>query len=92
MSYVNNSAASLQDLTINDTVPVFSTFVSTGLETTPTKLTACTKSTPANPPPAAEVDCASPQGAGGVGTIRWRFVGQLDPAARGAILFRVKVD
>lgn len=92
LSYINNATTSVRDLTINDTVPAYSTFVSTGLETTPSTLTTCMKSTPANPLPGTEVDCASLQTGGGSGAMRWRFTGALDPSGRGSILFRVKVD
>lgn len=92
LSYANNAAVPIRNLVINDSVPSYSAFISAAQDVTPSTLTGCMKSTPANPLPAAEVDCAVTQTVGGKGPLQWRFVGALNPADRGSVLFRVKVD
>ncbi|MFT4172210.1 MAG: hypothetical protein QM639_06595 [Rhodocyclaceae bacterium] len=92
--YTNNAPGVITNLAINDTTPAYTTFVSSTAGTTPTALGACSKNTPANPPPAPAVDCtAGPaQPVGGTGALHWLFGGGLEAGATGEVLFRVKVD
>ncbi|MFT4174736.1 MAG: hypothetical protein QM639_19365, partial [Rhodocyclaceae bacterium] len=94
ITYTNNAPSAVTDLVINDTTPAYTTFVSSTAGTTPTALGACSKNTPANPRPAAAVDCtAGPaQPVGGTGALHWVFSGPLEGGATGDVLFRVKVD
>ena len=59
---------------------------------TPATLTACQKTTPANPLPAPTVACAAAQAVGGTGALGWHFTGVLSPAGSGTVLFTVRVD
>ena len=92
ITYTNNANAPITSMTINDTTPGYTSFVSATAGTTPTTLSSCTKHTPANPSPAAAVSCAQAQTAGGTGAIEWIFVGSIAPGGSGSVLFRVKVD
>ena len=92
ITYTNMSPAVLSNLSINDTTPAFTSYVSSTVGNTPATLTACTKSTPANPAPSAAVSCTATQAAGGVGAVIWRFSGSLPGSASGQVLFQVKVD
>lgn len=92
ITYTNNANAPITSMTINDTTPGYTSFVSATAGTTPTTLSNCTKHTPANPSPAAAVSCAQAQTAGGTGAIEWIFVGSIAPGGSGSVLFRVKVD
>jgi uncharacterized repeat protein (TIGR01451 family) len=92
ITYTNNSAAPISSMTVNDTTPGYTSFVSASAGSTPASLTSCTKNTPANALPAAGVPCASAQPEGGTGPIEWRFVGTVQPGGTGWVLFRVKVD
>ena len=93
ITYTNNAASPITSLTINDTTPSYTTFVSALDGTTPASLSACQKNTPANAlPGGAAVACASGQTAGGTGAISFKFTGPLNPGATGNVLFRVVVD
>ncbi|WP_196230467.1 beta strand repeat-containing protein [Variovorax paradoxus] len=92
ITYTNNGTSPIGNLTVNDATPAYTTFVSSTDGATPATLTACRKTTPANPAPAATVACNVAQSAGGVGSLGWTFSGTLDPGGTGAVLFRVKVD
>jgi uncharacterized repeat protein (TIGR01451 family) len=92
ITYTNNGATPLGTLSINDTTPSYTSFVSAQAGSTPTTLTACQKTTPANPLPALGIACATAQAAGGTGALAWRFTGSLSPGASGTVLFSVKVD
>ena len=92
ITYTNNGAAPISALSINNTTPAYSSFVSGLLDTTPATLTACAKTTPANALPAATVDCTAAQAAGGTGALAWNFTGSLAPGGTGGVLFQVKVN
>ncbi|PIF73224.1 putative repeat protein (TIGR01451 family) [Variovorax sp. 54] len=92
ITYTNNGATPISNLTLNDTTPVYTGFAGSQVDTTPTTLTACAKNTPANPVPAPSVACAVTQAAGGAGALDWKFTGQLVPGGTGAVLFRVTVN
>jgi trimeric autotransporter adhesin len=92
ITYTNNGDAPIRDLTINDTTPGYTRFVSATTGATPATLTGCTKNTPANALPAAAVACAVVQPAGGVGPVDWKFIGFVVPGGTGSVLFQVKVD
>jgi uncharacterized repeat protein (TIGR01451 family) len=92
ITYTNNGASPLGTLSINDTTPSYTSFVGAQAGSTPTTLTACQKTTPANPLPAPGVACATAQAAGSTGPLAWRFTGSLSPGASGTALFSVKVD
>ncbi|MDA7417544.1 hypothetical protein PGB34_14340 [Xenophilus arseniciresistens] len=92
ITYTNNGDAPISAMTVNDTTPGYTTFVSATQGTTPASLTACQKTTPANAPPAAPVACADAQPAGGTGPIGWKFTGTVAPGGTGFVLFQVKVD
>ncbi len=92
ITYTNTAPAVLSNLTIHDTTPAFTSYVSSTVGNTPATLTACAKNTPANPPPSAGVACSSAQSAGGTGAVIWRFTGSLPGSASGQVLFQVKVD
>jgi len=89
ISYSNISASPITNLVINDTTPNFTTFVSASAGVTPSGLTACSKTDPAN---AAPVSCATLRGAGGTGPIKWTFTGSLAPGGFGTVLFDATVD
>lgn len=92
ITYTNNGDAPVRSMTVNDTTPGYTSFVSATTGATPATLTACAKNTPANALPAAAVPCAAAQPIGGTGPIEWRFVGSVDPGGTGTVLFQVKVD
>ena len=92
ITYTNNAATSISTLAINDTTPAYSSFVSALVGSTPSTLTACVKTTPANPLPAATVACPTAQAVGGTGPLDWKFTGSLAPGGTGAVLFQVKVN
>ncbi len=92
VTYTNNAASPISNLTLNDVTPAYTTFVSSTAGTTPATLTACNKTTPANPPPAPAVACGAAQPAGGTGPVSWSFTGTLSPGGTGFVLFQVKVD
>ena len=92
ITYTNNGVSPIGTLSVNDTTPVYTRFVSAQAGSTPATLTACLKTTPANPAPAPTVACAAAQALGGTGALSWHFTGVLLPGASGAVLFSVKVD
>lgn len=92
ISYENTTPSPVNTLVINDATPTSTSFVSAGVETTPTQLGTCQKNTPANAAPAAAVDCAVAQTAGGTGAVSWKFSGSLPGGTSGAVLYRVQVD
>lgn len=92
ISYTNNAATPISNLVVNDTTPVYTSFVASSTGTTPATLTACTKNTPFNPLPQPAVSCATPQTAGSTGSVSWKFTGSLSPSGTGEVLFQVKVD
>ena len=92
ITYTNNGPAPISGMSVNDTTPAYTSFVSASAGTTPTTLTACVKNTPANALPAPAVACANAQPAGGTGPIDWRFTGSIAPGGTGFVLFQVKVD
>ncbi|MFT4172235.1 MAG: hypothetical protein QM639_06725 [Rhodocyclaceae bacterium] len=94
ITYTNNAPGMLTELVINDTTPAHTTFVSSSVGSTPAALGTCGKNTPANPRPAAAVDCTvgPAQPVGGTGALHWVFSGALQAGASGQVLFRVKVD
>ncbi len=92
ITYTNNAPSAIRDLVIADTIPAYTTFVSTLTGTTPGGLTSCVMNTPANPAPAPAVACSTAQTAGGTGAISWMFSGALTAGASGTVLFRVKVN
>ncbi len=92
ITYTNNGPTPIGELSLSDITPASTTFVRAQEGPTPAGLTACTKSTPANPVPAPPVTCATAQSTGGVGAVSWRFAGHLGPGGTGAVLFVVKVD
>lgn len=92
ISYTNNAATPISNLVVNDTTPVYTSFVASSTGTTPATLTTCTKNTPFNPLPQPAVSCATPQTAGSTGSVSWKFTGSLSPSGTGEVLFQVKVD
>jgi uncharacterized repeat protein (TIGR01451 family) len=92
ITYTNNGDAPIRSMTVNDTTPGYTSFLSATTGATPPTLTACAKNTPANALPAAAVPCATAQPVGGTGPIEWRFTGSVDPGGTGTVLFQVKVD
>ena len=92
ITYTNNGPAPISGMTVNDTTPAYTSFVSASAGTTPATLTACVKNTPANALPAPAVACANAQLAGGTGPIDWKFTGSIAPGGTGFVLFQVKVD
>jgi len=92
VTYTNNGTSPIGNLTVNDTTPAYTTFISSMAGTTPVTLTACRKVTPANPPPSATVACNATQSTGGAGSVSWTFTGALNPGGNGTVLFQVKVD
>ena len=92
ITYTNNSDAPVRSMTVNDTTPSYTSFVSATAESTPATLTACMKSTPANALPAPAVACTDAQPVGGTGPIDWKFAGFVAPGGTGAVRFQVKVD
>lgn len=90
--YTNNGITPIGDLSVSDTTPVYTAFVSAAAGTTPAALTACVKATPANPRPAPSVGCEQVQPVGGSGAVSWRFSGSLPPGATGEVLFQVRVE
>ena len=92
ISYTNNAATPISNLMVNDTTPVYTSFVASSTGTTPATLTACTKNTPFNPLPQPAVSCATAQTAGSTGSVSWKFTGSLSPSGTGEVLFQVKVD
>ncbi|MDA7417543.1 hypothetical protein PGB34_14335 [Xenophilus arseniciresistens] len=92
ITYTNNGPAPISSMTVNDTTPGYTTFVSATAGTTPASLTNCVKNTPANALPAAGVPCTDAQPVGGTGPISWKFTGSLAPGGTGTVLFQVKID
>jgi large repetitive protein len=78
ITYRNDSSGPLSTLTVSDTTPAFTSFVSAACGTTPANLTACTVST--NPI------------VGGTGGIAWTFTGTLAPGSQGSVTFSVLVN
>jgi uncharacterized repeat protein (TIGR01451 family) len=92
VTYTNTTTSPMTKVTIGDSAPAYTVFQSAAAGTVPGDLGACTMNTPANPAPAAAVDCATVQPVGGTGAIRWLFDGRLNPGASGDVGFRVKVE
>ena len=92
ITYTNNGISPITSFKVNDTTPAFTAFVSATAGTTPSTLTGCTKTTPANASPAPAVGCASGQAAGGTGAVGWTFTGPLEPGATGLVLFQIMVN
>ncbi|PIF73223.1 putative repeat protein (TIGR01451 family) [Variovorax sp. 54] len=92
ITYTNNGATPISNLTLNDATPVYTSFAGSEADTPPATLTACAKNTPANPVPAPSVLCTATQAVGGVGSMDWKFTGQLAPGGTGAVRFRVTVN
>ena len=92
ITYTNTTPSPVTSFVVNDATPTYTTFVSAQADTTPAALGSCTKSTPANAAPAALVDCATAQTAGGTGIVSWHFSGTLSGGTSGAVLYRVQVD
>lgn len=92
IAYTNNGITPIGDLTVSDTTPAYTAFVGAAAGATPAALTACAKTTPANPRPAPLVRCEQVQPAGGSGWLNWKFSGSLPPGATGEVLFQVKVE
>lgn len=92
IAYTNNGITPIGDLTVSDTTPAYTAFVGAAAGATPAALTACAKTTPANPRPAPLVRCEQAQPAGGSGWLNWKFSGSLPPGATGEVLFQVKVE
>ena len=92
ITYTNMSSSVLSTLTINDTTPAYTNFVSASVGNMPPSLTDCVKNTPANPSPAAAVSCASNQPAGGSGAVVWRFTGSLPGSGTGQVFFQVRIQ
>lgn len=92
ISYVNKTAAPMTQITLHDSIPAYTTFQSATAATPPAGLGNCTKNTPQNATPAAAVNCATAQAAGGTGEVRWTFDGVLNPSMTGEVSFRVVVD
>ena len=84
ITYTNNSDAPVRSMTVNDTTPSYTSFVSATAESTPATLTACMKSTPANALPAPAGACTDAQPVGGTGPIDWKFAGFVAPGGTGA--------
>lgn len=89
ITYTNNGVSPIGTLSVNDTTPSYTRFGSAQADSTPATLTACQKTTPANPAPGPTVACATAQAAGGTGALSWHFTGVLSPGASGAVLFTV---
>lgn len=92
ITYTNNGVSPIGNLSVNDTTPSYTSFVGAQAGSTPATLTACQKTTPANPLPAPTVACAAAQAVGGTGALGWHFTGVLSPAGSGTVLFTVRVD
>ena len=92
VTYTNTTTSPMTKVMIGDSAPAYTVFQSAAAGTVPGDLGACTMNTPANPAPAAAVDCATVQPVGGTGAIRWLFDGRLNPGASGDVGFRVKVE
>ena len=92
ITYTNNGASPITNLSVSDVTPNFTTFISAVDGTTPASLTACQKNTPANALPVVAVACAAAQATGGTGTINFKYTGSLNPGATGSVLFQVRVD
>lgn len=92
ITFTNQADASISNVTVNDTTPAYSSFISAASGTTPATLTGCTKRTPANRAPEPAVPCDAVQTAGGSGALEWRFEGAVEPGASGSVSYRVKVD
>ncbi|MGJ7520609.1 prealbumin-like fold domain-containing protein [Variovorax sp. LT1P1] len=92
ITYTNNGVSPIGTLSVNDTTPSYTSFVGAQAGSTPATLTACQKTTPANPLPAPTVACATAQAVGGTGALGWHFTGVLSPAGSGTVLFTVRVD
>lgn len=92
ITYTNNGASAIGNLSVNDTTPSYTGFVGAQAGSTPATLTACQKTTPANPAPGPRVACAAAQAGGGTGALSWHFTGVLSPGASGAVTFTVQVD
>ncbi|MGJ7487758.1 prealbumin-like fold domain-containing protein [Variovorax sp. LT2P21] len=92
ITYTNNGVSPIGTLSVNDTTPSYTSFVGAQTGSTPATLTACQKTTPANPAPGPTVACAAAQAGGGTGALSWHFTGMLTPGASGAVTFTVKVD
>ncbi|HUG22721.1 hypothetical protein, partial [Piscinibacter sp.] len=84
--------APLSNLVIADVTPPYTAFVSASAGVLPAGLTGCTMNTPANPAPAAAVDCNAGQSVGGTGVLRWVLDGALNPQASGTVTYTVTVD
>ncbi|MEB0141501.1 hypothetical protein QN363_21055, partial [Undibacterium sp. CCC2.1] len=61
ISYTNQGSSPIKSLSIADSTPSYTSFVSALAGTTPASLSNCRKQTPANPAPAALLDCAATQ-------------------------------
>jgi uncharacterized repeat protein (TIGR01451 family) len=88
ITYTNNGTTPINNLSINDVTPNYTTFVSAAADVTPATLTACSKTTPAGGP----IACATAQVSNGIGTLSFIFTGSLQPGATGDVLFQVKVN
>ena len=92
ITYINNSAAPLTKVVLNDAVPAYTTFQSATAGPVPTGAGNCTMNTPVNPLPAVAVPCSPQQTGSGTGTLQWALDGTLNPTATGFVQFRVVVD
>lgn len=87
--YTNVSAQPISRLTVADTTPPYTRFVSASAATLPAKLLSCTKKTPTSSTP---VSCNTDDTEGSGGSVVWSFTGSLSPAQSGNVSFRVRVD
>ena len=91
ITYTNNTAESIHTIQINDTTPAYTTFQAATADTLPASITACNKTTPANPSGPA-VDCNLPQSTGGTGDISWIFTGTLEAGQSSYVSFSIQVN
>jgi uncharacterized repeat protein (TIGR01451 family) len=78
ITYKNDSSGPLSTLSVSDTTPAFTSFVSATCGTTPANLTVCSVT---NSPIV-----------GGTGGIAWTFTGTLAPGSQGSVTFSVLVN
>ncbi|HUG24716.1 hypothetical protein, partial [Piscinibacter sp.] len=84
--------APLSNLVIADVTPPYTAFVSASAGVLPAGLTGCTMNTPANPAPAAAVNCALAQSVGGTGVLQWILTGSLHAGGSGTVSYKVTID
>ena len=92
ITYLNLGAQAINNLELTDQVSGYASFVSADVGALGSGLTGCNKNTPANPLPAAAVNCGSAQTAGGTGAVTWKFTGSLNPGGSGTVTFRIVVN